>query len=264
MFAFRWFRVFHWGCYVYFRIVFSSNSLYILYIFGGGEGCHLRVVPLGQLLRRPSTPKPFIEPGFSIFLPWSFLCLLSGGFSLRLLCLFSNSFQFKFLYILYIFIFIYFIYFFIVLVVPYSVLTDYDRSVVLTLDDRPDPQLWGHCRSTHNSMICFFGFAVVSLWHPGDGRDVRKKPLPYNYFFTSLFYRFLCGILADNAACHREAIAVQLACGDLRCPHGSWSLCDVLQYHRPYYQLWGHCKSLIFENFLWFNDFFGHTGRKVK
>ena len=190
MFAFRWFR----GCYVYFRIVFSSNSLYILFIF----------------------------------------------------------------------IFIYFRYFFIVLVVPYSALTDYDRSVVLTLDDRPDPQLWGHCRSTHNSsMICFFVFAVVSLWHPDDGRDVRKKPLPYNYFFTSLFYWFLCGILADNAACHREAISVQLACGDLRCPPGSWSLCDVLQYHRLCYQLWGHCKSLIFDNFLWFNDFSGHTGRKV-
>ena len=72
--------------------------------------------------------------------------------------------------------------------VPYSAPTDCDRSVVLTLDDRPDPQLWGHCRSTHNfSMICFFVFAVVSLWHPGDGRDARKKPLPYNYFFTLLF-----------------------------------------------------------------------------
>ena len=35
---------------------------------GGGEGCHLRVVPPGQLLRRPSTPTPFIKPGFSIFL----------------------------------------------------------------------------------------------------------------------------------------------------------------------------------------------------
>ena len=33
MFAFRWFRVFHRGCYVYFPIVFSSNSLCILYIF---------------------------------------------------------------------------------------------------------------------------------------------------------------------------------------------------------------------------------------
>ena len=115
------------------------------------------------------------------------------SFSLRLLCLFSNSFQLKFfkysLYIhIYIFIFIYFKYFFIVLVVPYSTLRNYNRSVVLTLDDRPDPQLWGHCRSTHNSsMICFFVFAVVSLRHPGDGRDVRKKPLPYNYFFTSLF-----------------------------------------------------------------------------
>ena len=33
VFAFRWFRVFHRGCYVYFPIVFRSNSLYILYIF---------------------------------------------------------------------------------------------------------------------------------------------------------------------------------------------------------------------------------------
>ena len=99
VFAFRWFRVFHWGCYVYFRIVFSSNSLYILYIL----------------------------------------------------------------------IFIYFIYFFIVLVVPYSALTDNDRSVVLTLDDRPDPQLWRHCRSTHNSsMICVCsGFSLASWWWTG-------------------------------------------------------------------------------------------------
>ena len=73
--------------------------------------------------------------------------------------------------------------------VPHSALTDYDRSVVLTLDDRPDPQLWGLCKSTHNSSIIFFFFvfAVFSLWHPGDGRDVRKKPLQYDYFFTSLF-----------------------------------------------------------------------------
>ena len=41
--------------------------------------------------------------------------------------------------------------------VPHSALTDCDRSVVLVLDDRPDPQLWGHCGSTHSSsMICFF------------------------------------------------------------------------------------------------------------
>ena len=33
VFAFRWFRVFHRGCYVYFPMVLSSNSLYILYIF---------------------------------------------------------------------------------------------------------------------------------------------------------------------------------------------------------------------------------------
>ena len=67
-------------------------------------------------------------------------------FSLRLLYLFSNSFQFKFfIYFLYIHIYIFYIFF--VLVVPYSALTDYDRSVVLTLDDRPDPQLWGQVYS---------------------------------------------------------------------------------------------------------------------
>ena len=78
-----------------------------------------------------------------------------------------SVFSLNSLYILYIFIFIYFIYFFIVLVVPYSALTDCDRSVVLVLDDRPDPQLWWHCRSTHgSSMICFFcvcsGFSLAS------------------------------------------------------------------------------------------------------
>ena len=118
---------------------------------------------------------------------------------------FQIVFSLNSLYILYIFIFIYFIYFFIVLVVPYSALTDCDRSVVLVLDDRPDPQLWGHCGSTHSSsMICFFVFAVVSLWHPGERNQchiiifslycfkgssvaswrimqhVIEKPLPYN------------------------------------------------------------------------------------
>ena len=43
-------------------------SQFLLKLYMGGEGCHLRVVPPGQLLRRPSTPKPFIKPGFSIFL----------------------------------------------------------------------------------------------------------------------------------------------------------------------------------------------------
>ena len=81
------------------------------------------------------------------------------------------------LYILYIFIFIYFIYFFIVLVVPYSALTDCDRSVVLVLDDRPDPQLWGHCGSTHSSsMICFlclqwFLFGILAM----DGMSERNQ-----------------------------------------------------------------------------------------
>ena len=77
---------------------------------GGGDGCHLRVVPHGQLHRRPSTPKRFclsavfIEPGFIYFLcrEVSFSCVFCvcfpvvQRFSPRLLCLFSNNFQFKF------------------------------------------------------------------------------------------------------------------------------------------------------------------------
>ena len=156
---------------------------------GGGEGCHLRVVPPGHLLRRPSTPKPFIEPGFVIFFDVKFFVFAFRWFFTEVVMFFFRIvFSLNSLYILYVFIFIYFIYFSIVLVLTYSALTDCDRSVVLVLDDRPDPQLWGHCRSTHSSsMICFFVFAVVSLWHPGDGRDVRKKPVPYTYFFTLLF-----------------------------------------------------------------------------
>ena len=74
---------------------------------GGGGGCHLRVVLPGQLHRRPSTPKRFclsavfVEPGLCIFCVVSFSCVfyvyfqIVQGFSPRLLCLFSNSFQFK-------------------------------------------------------------------------------------------------------------------------------------------------------------------------
>ena len=97
--------------------------------------CHLRVVPPGQLLRRPSTPKrfcllPFIKPGFSIFLTWSFFV-----FAFRWLrvfhwgCYVYFRIVFKFfIYSLYIHIYIFYIFF--------------HRT---------------HCRSTHNSStICFF------------------------------------------------------------------------------------------------------------
>ena len=51
------------------------------------------------------------------------------------------------------------------LVVPCSALTVCDRSVVLILDDRPDPQLWGHCKSTHNSSrICLYDRHIINLW----------------------------------------------------------------------------------------------------
>ena len=71
---------------------------------GGGDGCHLRVVPPGQLLRRPSTPKRFcfsaifIQPGFY------FLCR-EVSFS----CVFCLCFP-----VVHIHIYIFFIYFFIV------------------------------------------------------------------------------------------------------------------------------------------------------
>ena len=48
---------------------------------GGGGGCHLRVVPPGQLFRRPSTPKPFIEPGFVIFFDVRFFVFAFRWFS---------------------------------------------------------------------------------------------------------------------------------------------------------------------------------------
>ena len=134
---------------------------------GGGEGCHLRVFPPGQILRRPSTPKPSSNQVLLFFWREVFCVCFPVVFYWGCYVYFRIVFSLNSLYILYIFIFIYFIYFFIVLVVPYSALTDCDRSVVLVLDDRPDPQLWGHCRSTHSSsMICFFcvcsGFSLAS------------------------------------------------------------------------------------------------------
>ena len=117
--------------------------------------------PLGDFLEGQAHPNVFCLSSNQVFLFFwrEVFCVcfpVVQGFSLRLLCLFSNIFLFKFfIYSLYIHIYIFYI-FFIVLVVPYSALTDYDRSVVLTLDDRPDPQLWGHCRSTHNSSMIFF------------------------------------------------------------------------------------------------------------
>ena len=80
------------------------------------------------------------------------------GFSLRLLCLFSNSFQILYIFFIYSYLYIFF-FFFIVLIVDLLIIP----------------------------LRFFFVFRVFSLWHPGVGRDVRKKPLPYNYFFISLF-----------------------------------------------------------------------------
>ena len=78
----------------------------------GGEGCHLRVVPPGQLLRRPSTPKPSSNQVLLFFWHDVFCVCFPVVFALRLLCLFLNSFQFKFfIYSLYIHIYIFYIFF---------------------------------------------------------------------------------------------------------------------------------------------------------
>ena len=118
--------------------------------------------PLGNFLEGQAHPNVFCLSSNQVFLFFwrEVFCVcfpVFQGFLLRLLCLFSNSFQFKFfMYSLYIHIYIFYI-FFHCTCGALQCSQDYDRSVVLTLDDRPDPQLWGHCRSTHNSsMICFF------------------------------------------------------------------------------------------------------------
>ena len=81
------------------------------YTVGGGR-CHLRVVPPGQLLRRPSTPKPSSNQVLLFFWREVFCVCFPVVFALRLLCLFSNSFQFKFfIYSLYIHIYIFYIFF---------------------------------------------------------------------------------------------------------------------------------------------------------
>ena len=91
------------SCHLYKGMSLSSNR--------GGEGCHLRVVPPGQLLRRPSTPKPSSNQVLLFFWREVFCVCFPVVFALRLLCLFSNSFQFKFfIYSLYIHFYIFYIF----------------------------------------------------------------------------------------------------------------------------------------------------------
>ena len=138
------------------------------YLSQGGMGVTSAWSPLGNFLEGQAHPN-LHRTRFFYFFDVKFFCVcfpVVQGFFTEVVMFIFEQFSVS-LYILYIFIFIYFIYFFIVLVVPYSALTDCDRSVVLVLDDRPYPQLWGHCRSTHSSsMICFIcvcsGFSLAS------------------------------------------------------------------------------------------------------
>ena len=89
------------------------------YITWRGEGCHLRVVPPGQLLRRPSTPKPFIEPGFSIFLTCSFFVftfrwfrVFHWGCYVYFRIVFSFLYIFLYSYICFIYSYFYILYIF--------------------------------------------------------------------------------------------------------------------------------------------------------
>ena len=83
---------------VYMKHISTICSQLLLVRQLGGDRCHLRGVPPGQLLRRPSTSKRFclsaifIQPGFY------FLCLSHVFFVFA-----SRWFIFIFIYLLYIF-----------------------------------------------------------------------------------------------------------------------------------------------------------------
>ena len=81
---------------------------------GGGKGVTSAWSPLGNFLQGQAHPNLSSNQGFLFFLREVFcVCFpVVQGFSLRLLCLFSNSFQFKFfIYSLYIHIYIFYIFF---------------------------------------------------------------------------------------------------------------------------------------------------------
>ena len=107
----------------------------------GGKGVSPRGPPWATSSKAKHT-QTFHRTRFFYFFDVKFFCVcfpVVKGFSLRLLCLFSNSSQFKFfIYSLYIHIYIFYIFFHCT-----------------------------HCRSTHNSStICFFcvcnGFSLAS------------------------------------------------------------------------------------------------------
>ena len=137
--------------------------------------------PMGNFLEGQAHPNLFAfhRTMFFYFLWYEVFCVcfpVVQGFSMRLLCLFSNSFQFKFfIYSLYIHIYIFYIFFHCTVG---SGLGDFSGML---------PPDWSSSTHFVHILNCLKCILMVSLWHPGDGRDVRKKPLPYNIFFTSLF-----------------------------------------------------------------------------
>ena len=104
---------------IFYTCIILPPILYRLmfYIILGGMGVTSAWSPLGNFLEDQAHPNVFAfhRTRFFYFCDVKFFCVcfpVVQGFSLRLVCLFSNSFQFKFfIYSLYIHIYIFYIFF---------------------------------------------------------------------------------------------------------------------------------------------------------
>ena len=84
------------------------------------------------------------------------------------------------------------------------------------------------CRKVSFSCVFYVYFSIVLCFAPSSF-----------YCFNGFFF----GVLCDGAGCQRETIDIRLACGDLQCSHGLWSLCRSNSRWPTWSPTVGHCKS---------------------
>ena len=146
--------------------------------WGGGKGVTSAWSPLGNFLEGQAHPNLSSNQVFLFFC----VCFpVVKGFSLRLLCLFSNSFQFKF-FIYSSYIYIFYIFFHCThfrsthnsSTICFFLCLQWFLFGILVLDGMSERN---HCHIIIFSLHCFNGFSVAS-WRIM--QHVIEKPLPYN------------------------------------------------------------------------------------
>ena len=148
---------------------------------GGGGRVSPPRGPSWATSQKAKYTQTFHRTRFFYFFDVKFFCVffpVVKGFSLRLLCLFSNSFRFKFfLYSLYIHVYMFYKFFHCThnsSTICFCLCLQWFLFGILVLDGMSERS---HCHIIIFSLHCFNGFYVAS-WRIM--QHVIERPLPYN------------------------------------------------------------------------------------